>query len=191
MVVTLGRSMIQSDLRRLRRQRFQVIALAMTPLLILAAFAPLVKAPLLMWNRTPSEPIGLYARSLASPAPGRLVAFLAPPAAFPYAERRLGHLHSVPILKEVAAAAGDVVCTSDGSLRINGQWRATIQTRDSEGAALPRWTDCRPLKRGEIFVFSGRIPNSFDSRYFGPIDLTTVEGVFTPLVTAPDRDEAA
>lgn len=183
--------MVRLNLRRIRRQRLQVIAWAMSPLLLLAAFASIVKAPLLMWNRTPSEPIGLYVRSLATPAPGRLVAFPAPPSAFPYADRRLSHLHGVPILKEVAAEAGDVVCTSGGSLRINGQWRAPIQTRDSEGAQLPLWTGCRPLTHGEIFVFSGRIPNSFDSRYFGPVDLTTVKGVFAPLVTARDRGEAA
>ncbi|MEW5688194.1 MAG: S26 family signal peptidase [Pseudomonadota bacterium] len=183
--------MIQSGLQRRHRRRLQVIGSAFVALLALAAFAPTVKAPLLIWNRTPSEPIGLYRRSFSPAAPGRLVAFIAPPAAFPYAERRLGHLHRVPILKEVAAAAGDVVCTDDGALHINGQWRAPIQTRDSEGAPLPRWTGCRALTSREIFVYSQRIPNSFDSRYFGPIDLAMVKGVFAPLITAPNRGKAA
>jgi type IV secretory pathway protease TraF len=68
-----------------------------------------------------------------------------------------------------------------GRLRINGRDRAPIAVRDSCGVTLPRWTGCRRLGTSELFVFSDRVPNSFDSRYFGPIDRTSVVGVYKPV----------
>ena len=43
-----------------------------------------------------------------------------------YADGRMGYLHQVPILKQVAAGEGDVVCTRAGALSINGRWRAPV-----------------------------------------------------------------
>jgi conjugative transfer signal peptidase TraF len=137
--------------------------------------------PLILFNTTPSEPAGLY---LASPTPisvGQIVAFSAPPDAFPYADGHLAFLHRVPLLKAVAARAGDVVCTATGRLTINGRDRGPIASRDSRGVALPRWRGCRALEPGEVFVFSNRVPNSFDSRYFGPVSVHAVIGVYRPL----------
>lgn len=137
--------------------------------------------PLLLWNRTASEPEGLYVRGAGSVSVGALIAFPAPSAAFPYADGRMGYLRRVPILKHVAAVSGDQVCTVNDRLEINGRVRAPILRQDRRGAALPRWEGCRRLGDSEVFVFSDRIPNSFDSRYFGPVDRTDIIGVFRPL----------
>ncbi len=134
-------------------------------------------------NETPSEPPGIYLRASHDPiGVGSIIAFLAPPPAFPYADRRAGYLHQTPILKVVAAAGGDHVCTVGGVLAINGVRRALVQTRDSQGFALPHWTDCRRLAPDELFVFSNRVPNSFDSRYYGPVRLSRAEA-YRPLIT--------
>ncbi|HEX4182976.1 MAG TPA: nucleotidyl transferase AbiEii/AbiGii toxin family protein [Caulobacteraceae bacterium] len=138
--------------------------------------------PLILFNTTPSEPAGLY---LASPIPisvGQIVAFRAPSGAFPYADGHLAFLHRVPLLKAVAARGGDAVCTVTGRLTINGRDRGPIASRDSRGVALPRWRGCRALEPGEVFVFSNRVPNSFDSRYFGPVSVHAVIGVYRPLI---------
>lgn len=137
--------------------------------------------PLLLWNRTASEPEGLYLRQAAPVRVGALVAFPAPAAAFPYADGHMSYLRRVPVLKSVAAVSGDHVCTEDGRLVINGQVRAPILQQDRRGAVLPRWTGCRRLRDGEVFVFSDRIPNSFDSRYFGPVSRADIVGVFRPV----------
>lgn len=142
---------------------------------------------LLLVNRTPSEPLGLYVRALHAPVHvGALIAFRAPATAFPYADRREGFLHETPILKTVAALAGDQVCTLGGVLTINGVRRASIAARDSRGVALPHWTACRRLLAGEAFVFSGRVTNSFDSRYFGPVAVASAQ-VYRPLLVARGR----
>jgi len=139
--------------------------------------------PFFRWNVSPSEPEGVYARAVGAPVKtGELVTFLAPPAAFPYADKRLGHLHSEPILKAVAATAGDRVCARQGLLSVNGQVVAPIVQRDSHGDLLPHWSQCRRLRPGEVFVFSARVPDSFDSRYYGPIQTRQAQ-VYRPLVT--------
>ena len=112
---------------------------------------------------------------------GALIAFRAPSAAYPYADGHMAYLRRVPVLKHVAAVSGDQVCTANGRLEINGRVRAPILRQDRRGAALPRWRGCRRLRDGEVFVFSDRIPNSFDSRYFGPVSHAEIVGVFRPL----------
>lgn len=138
--------------------------------------------PLVLFNTTPSEPPGLYLEIGGSPTAGQIVAFRAPRAAFPYADGRLAFLHRVPLLKAVAARGGDAVCTATGRLTINGRDRGPIASRDGRGVALPHWRGCRALEPGELFVFSNRVPNSFDSRYFGPVSVHAVIGVYRPLV---------
>lgn len=147
--------------------------------------------PLLLWNRTASEAEGLYVRGAGSVSVGALIAFPTPSAAFPYADDRMSYLRRVPILKHVAAVSGDLVCTTNSKLEINGRVRAPILRHDRRGAVLPRWEGCRRLGDSEVFVFSDRIPNSFDSRYFGLVNRAEIVGVFRPLaiplVTPGDR----
>lgn len=137
----------------------------------------------LLINATASEPLGLYARVAGAAAVGRIVAFYAPPAAFPYAERHLGYLRRVPMLKTIAGVAGDQICTARGRLVINERDLAPIVAIDREGRTLPHWSACRMLRGDEVFVFSARVPNSFDSRYFGPVPRGSILGVYAPLLT--------
>ena len=155
-------------------------AVALALVAICAALA--TRGPQALINTTPSEPRGLYVKTHDDPGRGRIIAFPAPAAAFPYAERRLAYLHRTPLLKAVAAGPGDHVCTLGGRLRIAGQVKASIVQNDREGVPLPHWNGCRRLEQDELFVFSDRVPNSFDSRYFGPVRRTSVLGVYAPLV---------
>jgi conjugative transfer signal peptidase TraF len=162
-----------------------ILAVAAAPGLACAALASSGASPALLWNQTDSEPEGLYVRVDASPAVGRLIAFRAPQRAFPYADARMGYLRHVPILKQVAAVAGDVVCARAGALAINGRWRAPVLDHDRRGQLLPQWNGCRTLLSGEFFVFSDRVQNSFDSRYYGPVTRGEIVGVFQPLANSP------
>ncbi|HEX4096961.1 MAG TPA: S26 family signal peptidase [Caulobacteraceae bacterium] len=150
--------------------------------MLATAASSLLRPQTLLINTTPSEPIGLYHITGETPAVGRIIAFKVPSTAFPYADRHLPYLRRVPLLKAIAAAAGDRVCTTTGRLVIDGRDRAAIARVDGEGRALPRWIACRTLAPGEVFVFSSRVPNSFDSRYFGPVSRPAVEGVFAPTL---------
>jgi conjugative transfer signal peptidase TraF len=172
---------------RSRRRRIVVIAFALAPVALAAVLASVIPSPSLLWNRSESEPLGLYVRSAAAPGRGQIIAFPAPPSVLSYASGRMAYLRRIPILKEVAAMPGDTVCTLDGKLTINGAWRAPILSQDAEGRPLPQWQACRRLETGEIFVFSNRIPNSFDSRYYGPVRRGAVVGVFRPFLTDSNK----
>lgn len=150
---------------------------------VIASFG--ARAPTFLVNDSPSEPPGLYARSGSPIGPGALIAFKTPPKAFPYADRRLTYLHTRPLLKAVVAGPGDAVCTDGDVLRVNGARLANIVSTDSEGRVLPRWRGCRSLASDELFVFSGRIPNSFGSRYYGPISRRAVLGVYRLVAPLP------
>ena len=172
---------------RFRRSRRPIVAPSLAGIAILATLVTNPLHPVVLFNATPSEPPGLYAASLAPIRVGQMVAFKAPLAAFPYADRRLAYLHHTLMLKAVAAGPGDRVCVASNRLVINGQDRAPIAVTDGEGRALPRWLGCRKLGPDELFVFSTRVPNSFDSRYFGPVSRTSVVGVFQPLLITERR----
>ena len=148
------------------------------------AGATLSHAPVALWNTTPSEPEGLYLRSDQRPAPGAIVAFSLPPAAFAYADEAMPYLRRRSLLKAVAAGPGDLVCAGQGGLAINGAHVAPIAARDHLGRDLPHWNECRRLGADELFVFSARVPNSFDSRYFGPVRQTAVLGVYRLVAPA-------
>ncbi|QUD90958.1 S26 family signal peptidase [Phenylobacterium montanum] len=148
----------------------------------------LVSRPIVLLNRTPSEPPGFYILTARAPSRGDIIAFKTPAPAFPYADERMGYLHHRPLLKAVAAVGGDRVCTTGGELVVNGVARAPIAAADHQGMALPHWIGCRRLDEGEVFVFSARVPNSFDSRYYGPVRLGDVLGVYE--LAAPIAPEA-
>ena len=172
---------------RSRRQRRRPWALAVTGLAIVGVISFLALAQahrgFVLVNDTSSEPPGLYIRAAGDPLQqGGLVAFMAPSTAFPYADQQAAFLHKTPIIKAVAAVAGDHVCTVGGTLVINGVRRAPILARDARGVALPHWIACRVLAPGELFAFSDRVPNSFDSRYFGPVRAGLAQP-YRPLVT--------
>lgn len=149
----------------------------------LAAFAAvLTHEPTFLLNRTPSEPPGIYFRTPGAPRTGAIIAFSTPAAAFPYADAQMAYLRHRPLLKAIAAGPGDHVCTTSGDLVINGRTKAAIAVQDRQGRALPRWQGCRALAADELFVFSPRVANSFDSRYYGPVRRDAVLGVYRQLV---------
>jgi conjugative transfer signal peptidase TraF len=136
-------------------------------------------------NTSPSVPEGLYVRSAARPAVGQIVDFRIPQAARNYIETRTGQNgEDWYILKPIVAGPGDTVDTTGEWLVINGRQIAPMPpTIDTGGHLLPIWRDNRVLGPNEFFVFSGRIPNSFDSRCYGPIINSQIASVRRPLIT--------
>jgi type IV secretory pathway protease TraF len=49
---------------------------------------------------------------------------------------------------------------------------------------LPAWSQCRVLLDGELFLLNPTRADSFDSRYFGPLDASFVRGRALPLFTS-------
>jgi len=151
----------------------------------IAIFSMLFADRQIVINTSPSVRPGLYLRSSGQPRVGTIIDFHIPSAAWGYVRARTGNGgESWYILKPIVAGPGDQVDTTGKWLVINGRQIAPMPPQnDREGNQLPIWRDRRRLRSDEFFVFSSRIPNSFDSRCYGPIDRSQIESVRTPLLT--------
>lgn len=127
------------------------------------------KAPiLLLWNASPSVPIGLYrVESRVAFARGDMVIALTPEPFRSLGDRRRYIPASVPLVKRVAASTDDRVCAKGQFITVNGRTTAVRIKADSQGRSLPWWQGCRFLAQGEVLLL-GDAPRSFDGRYFGP-----------------------
>ncbi|TWB30501.1 S26 family signal peptidase [Nitrospirillum bahiense] len=164
------------------RRTFPLLAgLAAVLLLVLA---PPGRRPVLVWNATASAPLGLYRlRPLGDggPAPGTLL-LVRPDAtqARLYADR--GYLPwGVPLLKPVAAVAGQQVCGRAGWMLVDGRPLARVREADGQGRPLTAWHGCRRLFPGEVLLLNPDRADALDGRYFGPTPLTAVLGQATPV----------
>ncbi len=90
--------------------------------------------------------------------------------------------NKTPVLKTISAVSGDEICIFAASILINAEPVATVQKTDSIGRVMPVKPGCYQLQPGEYFLLSTAIENSFDSRYFGPVDEDLILGVATPLL---------
>lgn len=166
-----------------RAERFRPLVLGGTAIGALAAASLLFAREQLIYNHSPSLPAGFYLRIFSAPARGRLIRFAMPPAAAAYARDRGDDVRDVTFLKPIAAAAGDHVCRNGAEVSVNGASVAVARDRDSEGRPLPAWAGCRTLGPDEVLVLAMRVPNSFDSRYYGPVPTSRILGVYRPLWT--------
>ena len=157
-----------------------------------AVVAIVAPPPLLMWNASASAPIGLYRiHPDSNPPVGALVAATPPERLSRWLSAR-GYLpEGVPLLKHVAAKAGQRVCRINAVVSVDTRPVASARASDGQGRPLPVWQGCRVLRTGELLLLNPAVPDSMDSRYFGPLPATAVIGQATPLyLRAPSAPPA-
>jgi conjugative transfer signal peptidase TraF len=146
-------------------------------------------------NSTPSMPRGLW-RVVGNDAPlyrGEIVT-LCPPDTEPIrqgAERGYippGSCPSgyEPLVKPIAATAGDTVAVTSAGVVVNGEpVRGTAQlAHDSAGRPLHAFpAGSYRVAQGDVWLLSGHDVRSFDSRYFGPVPAANVQGAARPVWT--------
>jgi conjugative transfer signal peptidase TraF len=158
---------------------------------VLAVTAPAPRAPRLVWNTTASAPMGLY--RLAPDAPlsrGVLVAAQPPPWLARDLAARGVVPRGVPLIKPVAALAGQTVCRDGARLLLDGVLVARARRQDRRGAALPTWRGCRRLGAGDVLLLNPTVPDSFDGRYFGVLPRACVLGRVHPVWIAHSSRDA-
>lgn len=156
------------------RPAFTIIAVSFG---IAALFVP--TKPFVIWNASPSIATGAYVRSSGAVTTGAVVTVEARVVAPHYAAHRQFDDPSDFFIKRVLAGSGAEVCSQASSVRVD-EIVLTRFSHDREGLALPAWSGCRRLRAGEIFLV-GDTPDSFDSRYFGPVQVSSVTGVWRKL----------
>ncbi|WP_420143981.1 S26 family signal peptidase [Sphingobium sp.] len=155
-------------------------ALGVLPVIALCLFDP---APRLVWNATASAPVGLY-----SVTPGRLpqtgqLALIEParPLGLWLARRHYLPL-GVPLIKRIAATAGQTVCRTGDLVTIDGRHAALAKAHDRAGRLMPIWTGCRMLGSEEMLLLNAA-EDSLDGRYLGPLPTTGMIGTVHPVLT--------
>ena len=127
--------------------------------------------PLFIRNTGSSMPRGFYVWSHAPPAAkGEVIVVRAPE-----------HFRMSWLMKRVVATAGDRFCWRPeiGTHQV-GARRLPPPSPDALALGLQPWPGCRVLAPGEIVGY-GFSPDSYDSRYFGPINEAQLWGVYRPL----------
>lgn len=165
-----------------RAHTFHVLAGLIAGVLLIAASK--LPWPLrLIYNRSESEPIGWYRIQLAETLQAHdLVLARLPEPASTIADERRYLSRRVPILKEIGALDGQIVCLQEGLVSIDGVLAARARERDGASRVLVSWAGCRALAADEVFLL-GRSDASFDGRYFGPLTRDAVIGVAVPIWT--------
>ena len=163
------------------RRTFLLSGIALT---LIGASAVVRSDPLVLWNPSPSVPIGFYiVTPIDTLEVGALVAVRPPGALETWLvdNRYVGR--DTPLLKRIAALPGAEVCREGSTIRIDGETVAEARERDRLERPLPVWAGCRVLAEGQTFLLNAREPASLDGRYFGPLSADTIIGRATPLWT--------
>jgi conjugative transfer signal peptidase TraF len=148
------------------------------------------RPPWLVWNASASVPIGLYAvDTIIDVRAGDLVIVRPPePLAQFLADR--GYLpRGVPLLKHVAALAGQSVCRVGRSVTVDAIEMGEAPRSDGRNRALPVWQGCRVIGRGKVFLTKPRSADSLDGRYFGPLPTASIIGRAIPLWVNQTEEE--
>ncbi|MBS1834394.1 MAG: S26 family signal peptidase [Acidobacteria bacterium] len=156
-----------------------------------AALLPLASAAtpkLLLWNASASVPVGLYVLRAARPLHVGELVTVTPPSSLAAFMASRGYVpRGVPLVKHIAALAGETVCRHARAIIINGHAVAIVRSRDSGGRSLPVWQGCKQLNADDVFLLNTAVPDSFDGRYFGVLSASTIAARAEPLWIIPEH----
>lgn len=138
-----------------------------------------------LYNHSPSMPIGLFMRTEAPIERGAIVTVRARDVAGEHARARGFAEDRDRFIKRVAATHGDTVCAEGTQISLNGVVAVHREVRDSAGQVLPSWFGCRTLERDEVLLLGDNV-DSFDGRYWGVVSASLIEGVWRPLLVNAD-----
>ena len=163
------------------RPMFILLAVALLISILLVTVIALKPLPRLIWNASESVPIGFYWIEKRSPYVGE-IAVLKPPEWVQLIADERNYLPNFAwLLKPVIATRGAVVCRFGRFVFVDGKLVARAHYRDKVGRKLPIWRGCKALRSDHVFLLS-KHRDSFDSRYFGPVDTTLIIGAAKRLL---------
>lgn len=178
------------QLREISRRRLVIFV----ALVVLLGFAVGIRSRVRI-NWTDSLPRGLYLVS-AIPKEGLIrdeIVVACPPRTYAKIGREHDYLLAggcpggvAPVLKHVAALAGDVVRLSAAGISVDGKLLSgtALLTADRRGDSPAHVAfGTYRVAPGQIWLFTHKA-NGYDSRYFGPVPMKNVLNVARPLLTS-------
>jgi conjugative transfer signal peptidase TraF len=158
-----------------------LVALGVAALATPSAFSI---TPRLIWNTSASAPLGFYWVAGSGPLNRHDFVLARLPESVRLLANERGYLPlGVPLIKPIAGLPRDHICTIGRSILVDGKVIAQRLKRDALHRRLPAWKDCRLLRSDEVLLLHPTIPDSFDGRYFGPMDIDDVIGRLVPIWT--------
>ena len=153
-----------------------IASLAAAVIVAVSATLAAPPTPRLVWNISASAPMGLYAVTPGvALAPGDMVIARTPSPVRRLAAVRRYLPQNVPLVKRVAAVAGQEVCALGAFVYVDGRPVAVRRPADGRGRPMPCWRGCIRLAKGAVLLLMER-SDSFDGRYFGPTSTADVVG---------------
>jgi conjugative transfer signal peptidase TraF len=162
--------------------RLALIALVIITTTLVTAFFPPI--PRLVWNASPSVPVGLYViRPAKHYQRGDLIA-ANPPSWLAKTLSQRGYLpRGVPLMKFIAATMHQRVCRFGKRITIDGKTAGFARDLDSLGRPLITWRGCHTLGDGEVFLMNFNVSDSLDGRYFQTFRAAYIVGHAVPVWT--------
>lgn len=145
-------------------------------------------APTGVWRLEPIDGHDIQRGDLVSVCPPRALVVEAMASAG-YLEPGTCASGSAELLKPVVAVAGDTVEITTFGVRVNGTLLPNSKAvRRSIGSAELRSLPYGAyyVEAGDVWLVSSYSAESFDSRYFGPVDAATIEGIARPAFVRGD-----
>lgn len=149
-----------------------------------------IKNRLSLWlNITGSYPRGFYRNIDKKIGRGDYVVFCLPFSqtveglAQGYLEPGICENGAKPLIKQVFAKENDSVQIQEHAVQVNEKYYLGLKplSADSKGSTLNAKFGRYLTAKDQLWVFSDYIENSWDSRYFGPIDKSAVISVVEPI----------
>ncbi len=169
----------------MKRRALSFIGVAAIAAIALPAFVELPAA--IIWNASPSAPIGFYQVRPVDRLEVPDLVVVDPPDTLERFIIRRGYLPpDIPLLKRVVGLPGQIVCRIDGTITVDGARMGAALERDSFGRPMPVWQGCRRIAADEMFLMNQDVETSLDGRYFGPIPSSSIIGTAVPLWTDDD-----
>lgn len=148
----------------------------------------------LIINITPSLPVGIYKLSPISRLHRGEYVSICPPDTAPFRlARRAGYVPKgpcpgdyLPLMKPIAGLPGDQIVVGVQGIAVNGAHipLSRAYSRDGAGRALPRIAPgSYTVRPGEVWLVSHYNDRSFDSRYFGAVQIDRLKGSTAPVLT--------
>lgn len=173
--------------RRLPMALYLALALSPLPLVLVHIWGPRFAL-----NFTASMPRGLYWRSPVTTLQRGNMVIACIPHDFAVHALHVGYLPDGPcdggvssVLKYVAATNGDNVALTPRGVFVNGSRLpgSTPLARDDQSHIIPHVLfRTYHLSSKDVWLYSPK-PHSFDSRYYGPIQINDVQASAYPIIT--------
>ena len=144
-------------------------------------------------NTTRSIPVGLYWVSDDPVTKGRFVMFCPPEVNIIKQAKARGYIGAgfCPggygyMMKRVLASQDDVIRIDAKGVQVNGTLLpfSVPISRDAHGRELTAYsTAATRLSAQQVLLMADDNPLSFDARYFGPVQRSSIRSVITPVLT--------